>query len=115
LSFPARDVMAIAAAKIALGSPLSELGAPLDSVKRLLGRSMRATKKQIAGHVFRVDHYGNLITNIQQAAFKILSTGKQFAVKFGRENFSTVHDAIHQTGNGDIFIIFNSLGFLEIG
>ena len=115
LSFPARDVMAIAAAKIALGIPLSELGAPLESVKRLLGRSMRATKKQIAGHVIRVDHYGNLITNIEQAAFKILSKGKQFAVKFGRENFSKVHDAIHQTGNGDIFIIFNSLGFLEIG
>ena len=114
-SFPARDLMATAAAKIAQGVPLPELGTPVEAVKRLLGRSMRATKKQISGHVIRVDHYGNLITNIEQTAFKILSKGKNYSIRFGRESFSKVHDAISQTGNGDIFIIFNSLGLLEIG
>lgn len=114
-SFPARDIMAAAAAKLAQGAPLSELGTSVDSVKRLLGRSMRATKKQIAGHVIRIDHYGNLITNIEKTAFDILSKGKNYAIRFGRENFSKVNDAISQTGNGDIFIIFNSLGLLEIG
>src|SRR5690606_10394264 len=72
-SFPARDIMATAAAKIAQGGSLPELGTPVEAVKRLLGRSMRASKKQISGHVIRIDHYGNLITNIEQAAFRILS------------------------------------------
>lgn len=114
-SFPARDIMATAAAKLANGTPLETLGQPTNSIKRLLGRSFRATKKQISGNVIRVDHYGNLITNIEQKAFNILSKGKSYTVKFGRENFTKIHAGISQVGNGDIFIIFNSLGLLEIG
>lgn len=114
-TFPARDVLAAAAARLANGEELAALGKPLTSIKRLLGRSMRATKKQISGHVVRVDHYGNLITNIEQKAFDILSKEKTYTVSFGRENFSKINQMVHQTGNGDIFIVFNSLGFLEIG
>lgn len=114
-SFPARDIMAVAAAKLAGGASITDIGTPIENIKRLLGRSMRATKKQISGHVIRVDHYGNLITNIEQKAFSILSKDRNFTVKIGRENFTKINDAIHQTGNGDIFIIFNSLGLLEIG
>lgn len=114
-TFPARDVMAQVAAELSNGAPLQTLGEPLPAIKRLLGRSFRATKKQISGNVIRVDHYGNLITNIEQKAFTILSKGKNFTIKFGRENFAKVNSAISQTGNGDIFIIFNSLGLMEIG
>lgn len=114
-TFPARDVLATAAARLADGESLERLGKPIPSIKRLLGRSMRATKKQISGHVIRVDHYGNLITNIEKKAYDILSKGKAYTITFGRENASKVHEGIYQTGNGDVFIVFNSLGLLEIG
>lgn len=114
-TFPARDVLANAAARLAAGESLNKLGEPLSSVKRLLGRSMRATKKQISGHVVRVDHYGNLITNIEKQAFDILSKGKGFKVIFGREYVSKINPTIHHTGSGDVFVVFNSLGYLEVG
>jgi|SRR5690606_12822275 S-adenosylmethionine hydrolase len=114
-SFPARDVLANVAARLAKGDSLDKLGEPLPSVKRLLGRSMRATKKQISGHVVRVDHYGNLITNIEKQAFDILSKERNFKVVFGRENVSKIHKTIHNTGSGDVFVVFNSLGYLEVG
>ncbi len=114
-TFPARDVLAGAAGRLAIGDSLDKLGDPLPSIKRLLGRSMRATKKQISGHVVRVDHYGNLITNIEKQAFDILSKQKNFKVIFGRESISKINKIIHQAGSGDVFVVFNSLGYLEIG
>lgn len=114
-TFPARDILANAAARLAAGESLDKLGDQLPSVKRLLGRSMRATKKQISGHVVRVDHYGNLITNIEKQAFDILSKEKNFKVVFGRENTSKINKTIHHTSSGDVFVVFNSYGYLEVG
>lgn len=115
-SFPAKDVFASAAMLLAQDKPLSALGKPVEGgMKRLIGRQVRATKKQIAGHVVRVDHYGNLITNIEKNVFEILNKGSGFSVTFGRENMPKVMKSYDSSGDGDIFVIFNSLGLLEIG
>lgn len=114
-TFPAKDIFAPMAAKLASGSSIYDLGKPLPSFKKMIGRQMRATKKQICGHVIRVDNYGNLITNIQKEVFNMLNVGKDFTIMFGRESSNRIHDYISQTGNGDCFIIFNNAGLLEIG
>ena len=114
-TFPARDFMAPAAAKLASGTELSELGKPLTEIKRLLGRSIKATKKEIVGNVARVDSYGNLITNIPLREFEILSDSKQFNIKFGRENHTAINSNYYDVEGGDIFVLFNSSKVLEIG
>lgn len=114
-SFPARDILAGVAAKLASGSTLSDLGKPVKEYKRLLGRISRATKKQIKGHVIHVDHYGNLITNILQEDFKVLSKGKTFSIKFGRETVHHIQNSYNSVDSGDAVLLFNSLGLLEIG
>lgn len=114
-TFPARDIFAPAAAKLAANTDIQELGNPLDGLKRMIGRQLRATKKQISGHVIRVDTYGNLITNIEQKVFNILNKKEEFTITFGRESINRIHTYISQTGNGDCFILFNSAGLLEIG
>ena len=76
---------------------------------------MRVLNNEIIGHVLRVDHYGNLITNIRQQEFCKLSQGKNFTILIGREQFRQLHQSIRETGSGDCFVLFNSMGLLEIG
>ncbi|MBT1702529.1 SAM hydrolase/SAM-dependent halogenase family protein [Chryseosolibacter indicus] len=114
-TFPEREVFAAAAAKLANGTPLTELGNPLPAVKRLIDRQVKATKKQITGNVIRVDNFGNLITNIPKVAFDVLSKNKAFTIQFGGEKFRRIHTGYNQTEEGECFILFNSLDLLEIG
>lgn len=113
--FPAKEIMAPAAAQLANGTALEQLGTPTDDYKRMIGRHLRANKQQILGHVVRVNHYGNLISNISREVFCELSKGKRYQIIIGRESFRRIHDTINETGSGDCFLIFNSLGLLEIG
>ncbi|MCB0488687.1 MAG: SAM-dependent chlorinase/fluorinase [Cyclobacteriaceae bacterium] len=114
-TFPERDVLAPAAAKLASGVAITNLGNPLTTFKKMINRHVKATRRQIAGHVIRVDHYGNLITNIPKTDFDILSKGKNFTIQFGGEKFKKIHTNYNQAEQGDCFLIFNSLGLLEIG
>lgn len=114
-TFPARDVFANAAVKLANGSALSELGSDLVDFKRLIGRSVRATRKEIAGTVLKVDHYGNLITSIHKKDFDILSKDKTYTIKFGRQEATSVNLQSNEADPGDWFVLFNHLGLLEIG
>jgi S-adenosylmethionine hydrolase len=114
-TFPEKDILALAAAKLASGVSLSDLGKPLTSFKKKTDRHAKATKKNILGHVIRVDHFGNLITNIAQTDFDILSKGKNYTIQFGGEKVRRIHSNYHQADQGDCFLFFNSLGLLEIG
>lgn len=114
-TFPEKDIFAVAAAKLASGVSLTDLGKPLAAFKKMIDRQVKATRKQIAGTVIRVDSFGNLITNIPREAFEILSKGKVFTIQFGGEKFRRVHTHYHQADQGECFIVFNSLGLLEIG
>jgi S-adenosyl-L-methionine hydrolase (adenosine-forming) len=114
-TFPERDIFAPAAAKLASGVALTDLGKPMPAFRRMIDRQVKATKKQITGSVIRVDNYGNLITNIPKEAFDILSKGKAYTVQFGGEKFRRIQTLYSQAEQGECFLVFNSLGFLEIG
>ena len=114
-TFPARDVLAEAAAKLASGTPMANLGPDLTDFKQLIGRSARATRKEIAGTVLKVDHYGNLITSIRKKDFDILSKDKTYTIKFGRQEATSLNKQSNEAEPGDWFVLFNHLGLLEIG
>ena len=113
-TFPARDILAPAAAKLANGSQLKELGEVTPTFNRMIPRKPRATRKLIAGHVIHVDHYGDLITNIQRSEFEFLLQDT-FRIQVGREVLQRVHKSYNMVDAGEIFALFNSLGLLEIG
>lgn len=114
-TFPERDVFAPAAVKLASGMAITSLGKPMPAFRRMTDRLIKATKKQITGTVIRVDAVGNLITNISRRVFEILSQEKSYTISFGGEKFRKIHTHYHQTEQGECFILFNSLGLLEIG
>jgi S-adenosyl-L-methionine hydrolase (adenosine-forming) len=114
-TFPERDVFAAAAAKLAGGTVITDLGVGRAGLKKLIDRQVKATRKQIVGTVIRVDGMGNLITNIRRDTFELLSKGKTFTLQFGGEKFRRIHTNYHQAEQGECFIVFNSLNLLEIG
>ena len=114
-TFPEKDILAPAAAKLASGVAITDLGRPMPTFKKMTDRHVRATKKSILGNVVRVDNFGNLITNIPKEAFDTLSKGKSFTIHCGREKFRRINTSYNQADPGDCFIFFNSLGVLEIG
>ena len=103
------------AGQIAAGEKPENFGEPLAEHKMFMQRKARATRKEISGHVIRVDHYGNLITNIEKTDFDILSRDRKYTITFGRERINTVHDFITQVEPGDVFFVFNSNERLTLG
>jgi S-adenosylmethionine hydrolase len=64
-TFHGRDLFAPAAAALANGTPLGELGQRYSAIpRRLSGNIPHYEGKVVVGEVVYVDHYGNLITNL---------------------------------------------------
>lgn len=114
-TFPEREILAPAAAALASGATLELLGKPLAGLKRPFDRMVKANKRMISGHVIRVDHFGNLMTNIPREVFQQVSEGRTFTVQVGSERIRRLHTYYDQAEQGDCFVLFNSLGWLEIG
>lgn len=114
-TFAEKEILAPVAARLARGVALDAIGEPVASFRKMINRQVKATRKIIAGHVLRVDNFGNLITNITKTDFDILTKGRNFTVTFGGEKFRRVHTNYFQTEQGECFLIFNNLGLLEIG
>ena len=118
-TFPAKNVLAKIALELAEGKGLSSLGNPMQEIKVLFARQLKVTKREIAGNVVAVDHFGNLITNISKSEFEKIKeiNGAQVrhTIRFGREEFDDFHLYFSDVESGDIFVLFNSSGNLQIG
>ena len=74
------------AAKLAKGEQPGSFGKPTENFTEYISRKARATRKEIAGHVIHVDHYGNLMTNIEKTDFDILSQNRNLSTSpLGRD------------------------------
>ena len=114
-TFPEKEILAPAAAKIASGVALSDLGKPVTALVRLTQRQLKTSRQQILGFIVHVDHQGNLITNITRQAFEQICGGRKFIVRFGKERSNRIQNYYHESEPGDCFVLFNSLGFMEVG
>ncbi len=120
-TFHGRDIMAPVAARLATGSPPSGVGRqlPIDELLTLplLREKINHKLKSITGAVITVDHFGNLLTNIQLDAYVALtgagrfSNGKLIIKNHVIHGLSTSYDC---TPPGVPLAIFGSRGCLEI-
>lgn len=101
--------------QLAKGTAPSQFGTSTDNFTQYMARKARATKKEIAGHVVHVDHYGNLITNIEKTDFDILSRNRSYRITFGRDVVHEVNTNMSDVEPGEVFFIFNSNGKLMLG
>ena len=113
-TFPEKNILAKAAAQLALGEDISKLGNKITTIEKKLFRQPRQTENQLIGAVIYIDEYGNLITNIEYALFEKLKQNKKFQLKIGRETIHSIHTYYNQVEPGDCIALFNSNHLLEI-
>jgi S-adenosylmethionine hydrolase len=111
---PTRDVLAPAAASLALGQSLESLGLPTTELYSLTNRQLRLQDSRVTGHVVHVDHYGNLITNISREAVEVTGRGRVAIIKFGRETVRELRPHFAAAPPGEIVCTFDPQGCLCI-
>lgn len=113
-AFPARDLFADVALRLMQSESLHELGEETESPRRMLARQLKVTKDQIMGNVVHIDHYGNLITNIDKGNFDKVRDKRDFEIRFFREKVRKLSESYAQVDPGDCLVLFNAQGLLEI-
>lgn len=112
--FPVKDILAGAACELANRGKLDSLGEETTDINRIIGREIRITDTMVMGNVIHVDHYGNLIVNIDIETFEATCAKRSFTIKFAREGVNKINDNFHEVDEGDCCVVFNDLGLLEI-
>ncbi|HEY7789909.1 MAG TPA: SAM-dependent chlorinase/fluorinase, partial [Vicinamibacterales bacterium] len=113
-TFEGRDRFAPAAAWLARGIELSALGRPVADWHALEVPVPVASDAELAGEVVRVDHFGNLITNIEHRAFDRFMADRPIQIRAGSHPIDRLVSTYGEVGQGDVCALFGSSEHLEI-
>jgi S-adenosylmethionine hydrolase len=112
-TFHGRDIFAPVAAHLSRGLPLKKLGRPLKSFVELDWPEPRLVGSQLHGEVVYIDHFGNALTNLHEAAVRLL-VSESCAVFTGRRRLCPLAEFYQAVPAGKPVAILGSSGFLEI-
>lgn len=116
LTFPTKDIFTKAACHLAKGGTLEMIGKEVNElVEKVLFRAV-SVGNIIKGMVIHVDHYGNIITNVEETFFKAFGQGRSFSIEFrqGDYNITSISKSYSEVPEGEKLAIFSSSGLLEI-
>ncbi len=112
LTFEGRDIFAPAAARIASGVPLSEIGRPVEDLVTLNIPRPRVNEVTIDGKIVYIDHFGNCVSNIE--ATEIERLGGSLQVSVAGQSVGPLRVSYSDVPVGEALAIINSLDHLEI-
>lgn len=112
-TFHGRDVFAPVAAHLSRGVPPQEFGRTLDAIVELALPAAQRSAAGVSGEVVYVDHFGNLVTNIEAAAIQCFSAPRLSVSISGRPVVGPV-TAYAGVPEGTLLAIVGSWGMLEI-
>ncbi len=116
LTFPTKEVFCTAACHIAKGGTLEMIGQAVDSVvEKSLFRAV-SVGDIIKGMVIHIDHYGNIITNIEETFFKAFGQNREFTIEFRNGNYDIdrLSTSYSDVADGEKLALFSSSDLLEI-
>ncbi len=133
-TFHGRDIFAPAAAHLAKGLPLDELGTKCNDLVKLPEPvlAIDATHTHITGEVLRIDHFGNIITSIgkldwqddnqlrfaprfgRQQAETIVLASDQMTVQVNQQHIAGVCRTYSDISSGELVVLIGSNGHLEV-
>ena len=126
-AFPELDVFTKVACHLARSGKPEVVGKPFKQLKEVKDFVPRITNdgNTIVGNVIYVDHYGNVVTNIQKSLFEAYRNGRQFEILARTATLGSVHESYNQIidytlpknqrkGPSDFLALFNSAGYLEL-
>lgn len=119
-TFHGRDILAPAAAHLSLGLSPDRLGPRLNlmDLKMLdLQGPAIGSAGELIGKIIAIDHFGNLITNIDFSAIEKLTLGNPgmlVSMRLGACKIEGISKSYDSVGPGCPVALFGSRGFLEI-
>jgi S-adenosyl-L-methionine hydrolase (adenosine-forming) len=111
-TFEGRDRFAPAAAWLASGTPIEAFGPAVADLVRLTVPRPRSTEHDIEGVVLRVDHFGNLVTNI--AANDLASVSGAASIHVAGAVIDRLSHTYAERASGALCALVGSTGRLEI-
>jgi hypothetical protein len=116
-TFHGRDIFAPAAAYLASGIALAQLGTPLDTIVTLPEQTpTQDSATSLVGQVVLIDHFGNCMTNISHAQLDELSQHADraaFTVRVGA-HMLPLHRTYADVAPGAPLALIGANGMLEI-
>lgn len=113
-TFHGRDIFSPMAAHLAGGLAPSEAGSIVTDYVRLgFLRAAQTGEKTWTGAILKIDRFGNLITNLDSALCRRLTTQK-FGLRIGWHIVSRFAENYAEMPPGEMFVIAGSSGLLEI-
>jgi hypothetical protein len=113
-TFEGRDRFAPAAAWLAKGIQLTALGRPVTDYVRLDLPSPQIDDHTVRGVVLRVDHFGNLVTNVDRRTFERVSQGGAIRIQVGTHAVGRLVATYSEMETGEVCALFGSTDHLEI-
>ena len=117
-TFHGRDIFAPVAAWLSTGIDPRKFGEPvMDYVRLPLPELVQPDDSTLKGAIIHIDRFGNLITNIHRSTFEKMlrkSSGKKFILRIGGEEVVKLIETYAEGKKGELFVLFNSFGLLEV-
>jgi S-adenosyl-L-methionine hydrolase (adenosine-forming) len=113
-TFHGRDIFAPVAAHLSLGiNPLS-MGEKIDHLTLLTYPPPRKMYNHLIGEITRVDHFGNLITNITKEHLSPWLASKNFIITVGRLRLKKIFATYNDVPAGHPLALIGNSNLLEI-
>ena len=112
-TFHGRDVFAPVAAALATGTPIAALGPALPDMERLLLPTPVRRGSHLRGEVVYVDGFGNLVTNVDEAALANFPR-PGVSITIGAVRLCGIAASYSAVPRGEPVAVLNSWGVLEI-
>ncbi|QDT62876.1 SAM hydrolase/SAM-dependent halogenase family protein [Calycomorphotria hydatis] len=112
-TFHGRDIMAPIAAELANGRPLSEIGPVCEAPVLLDEITPEVSGEKISGRIIRIDHFGNLITNIRESDISH-SVSTKFVITSGDLMLQGLSSSYASHQPDEALAIIGSSGRLEV-
>jgi len=115
-TFHGRDIFAPVAAHLANGTPLAQLGDPIDKLATLHLPQPVVESHAIHAHVLHIDRFGNLITNLTHDRFNAwhrLACG-QIVIHINHHTIDRLSATYADVPEGALLAYFGSSGRLEV-
>lgn len=112
-TFHGRDIFAPVAAHLARGLSIESLGRPSDAMTPPWG-SVIADGELLHGEVIHIDHFGNIISNVNKAEMEQLSVKQILSVSLGSSTLDRFGNTYGEVEAGELLFLFGSSGYLEV-
>lgn len=113
-TFHGRDIFAPVAARISKGERISKFGKRIKSLQGLDIPSVKIASRILLGEVIHIDHFGNLISNIDENLLNNFIQNNKFRIYIKGKAIGQISFSYSQGSSLRPVALINSFGYLEI-